>query len=119
MNMRWLLIAVLFVVWIVLQWLIHPARAHDWYPAVCCSQKDCQPIPESRVRVTPEGYQVEGLEGTVPTLQANTSPDGQYHVCHQSFYGGEKVPDTIRAAPSAHELLNRSRWCLWVPEGGV
>lgn len=85
----------------VLSWLflatIAPASAHEapagWkYDNYCCGGNDCQPIPYSAVRITPQGYEV--------TLQPNQhlmakrehkklfrysevrkSPDDQYHAC--------------------------------------
>lgn len=106
-------LAIIFVIlWLASLALIQPARAHSWYPATCCSIADCSPIPESDVEVTPEGYRVRGLGGTVPADAANSSPDGQYHVCHK---GGTD----IRQAAMSDALLNHSRWCLWIPEGGT
>ncbi len=33
-----------------------PARAHSWFDPWCCNDKDCQPIPDEAVKVTPQGY---------------------------------------------------------------
>lgn len=57
------------------------AVAHDWYPAWCCSDTDCAPIHESRVKALPTGgYLVDG-RFTVPQAEVKYSPDGQYHAC--------------------------------------
>ena len=73
------------------------ARAHEapsgWsYPAVCCSQRDCNMIPASRVSEGPEGYRVVLLPGDhemvkagasflIPYSVAKQSPDGEFHIC--------------------------------------
>ena len=32
------------------------SRAHSWFDPWCCNDRDCQPIPDSAVRITPQGY---------------------------------------------------------------
>lgn len=92
---------------------IAPAQAHDFYSAYCCrGEFDCEPIPETAVKVTARGYLVT-LRPTehrmlvnepsprtylVPFSEAKPSPDGRYHTC---IYPG---PDTLR--------------CLYAPPPG-
>lgn len=59
---------------------VRASKAHEWYPWECCSGIDCSEISESRVRVSPGGYMVDG-EFLVPYAQAKSSPDGNYHAC--------------------------------------
>lgn len=76
---------------------VNAARAHEapsgWsYPAGCCSNRDCNRIPASRVSEGPEGYRVElfpgdhdmvptGASYLIPYSLAKQSPDGEYHLC--------------------------------------
>ncbi len=80
-----------------------PVAAHDWYTGLknelgysCCGGQDCGPLPDSAVRETPAGYQVD-YEGALPLgtdrmvklhqlvsrVRARPSPmdDGHYHAC--------------------------------------
>jgi hypothetical protein len=59
------------------------ALAHDFYPQECCSGKDCSPIKAERVRVTGNGYLVDGFH-LVPFARARWSPDEHYHACWPS-----------------------------------
>lgn len=59
------------------------AAAHDWYPAACCSQRDCRHLEEAKgetVLETPKGWQL--WDGRiVPRGTAKLSPDGEFHLC--------------------------------------
>lgn len=68
------------------------ARAHDWYPYDCCSDKDCAPIAESAVQFTPAGWLVRRTGETIPFDAVRTSPDGQFHLCSR---GGKPDGKTI------------------------
>jgi hypothetical protein len=65
-----------------------PARAHDWYPRECCSNKDCAPV-ENVTWSVPVGRGMRQLvvtskhgTATVPAdLQVRESKDGRMHVC--------------------------------------
>lgn len=67
-----------------------PALAHDWYDAMCCSSRDCAPIPDPEW--TPDGWRVrlmpgqhpmvtEQLDAIVPFDAVRPSQDGGYHAC--------------------------------------
>ena len=73
-----------------------PVWAHDWYPASCCSDRDCAPIKPSSVKEASGGYIVTiapgshpmwGFENSAPLTvtfayrDAKPSPDGQWHLC--------------------------------------
>lgn len=71
------------------------AWAHDFYTGKvnaegqgCCGTKDCQPIPNSDIRVTRNGYEVRFLGDFFPVPQSRIlhSPDGRFHAC---VWGGE------------------------------
>lgn len=75
--------------------------AHDWYPSRCCWSPqnapagrlgDCDQIPDSAVKVGPDGYVVtlepgehpmvkERMTFMVPYAEAEKSPDGRAHIC--------------------------------------
>ena len=58
------------------------AHAHSWYPAECCSERDCAPLPENQ---TPKpldgGAWLLSTGEIVPREKARWSPDGLYHLC--------------------------------------
>lgn len=60
------------------------ARGHDWYPAACCSDRDCAPISAERVRaVMIGGYLIDGSI-YVGSAEVQPSPDGLIHACFSS-----------------------------------
>ena len=75
---RWLLLLLLLfwgVVWAGL------ARAHEWYPRECCSDKDCKAMPLDQ---TPTATQSGWLlyDGKIwPYTSTRTAPDGKFHEC--------------------------------------
>ncbi|WP_342361429.1 hypothetical protein [Terrarubrum flagellatum] len=72
------------------------SRAHEWYPAECCSGNDCAPISAQAVSETPDGYVVTIEPGSHPMWPqdgraalvhviaykaARRSQDGRFHIC--------------------------------------
>lgn len=69
------------------------AGAHDWYPSICCSGKDCAPIDEKFITEKVDGYHVNLPAGSHPMLKkqsysavipyssAKDSQDGMAHIC--------------------------------------
>lgn len=70
------------------------AFAHSWYDATCCSDRDCAPIPDHAVKVTPQGYEVTLMPGEHPLVKQRLfqiipfgsedvlpSQDLHYHAC--------------------------------------
>jgi hypothetical protein len=58
------------------------ARAHDWYPAECCSQRDCFKINYDELVETNNGdwlYLPRNL--TFPKAKVRPSQDRNFHVC--------------------------------------
>ena len=59
------------------------AQAHDWYPAACCSGRDCRPLTEAKgesVLELAKGWELwDGR--TIPRSNAKVSPDGKFHLC--------------------------------------
>ena len=74
------------------------AKAHDWYPLSCCSEKDCRALVEANgetVSETAEGWHL--WDGRwVKRGKARLSPDGKFHLC---------------------ETRSRSILCFFVPPG--
>jgi hypothetical protein len=77
----------LFVMIIAIAMSWPSAWAHDWYPKHCCSGRDCAPLAFERVKVTPEGYVIDGVF-FVAHSKALWSPDEWFHGC---FPGNKKV----------------------------
>lgn len=68
----------------------HPKSfpAPHWYDANCCSQRDCEPLPFSAVKIVEEGYRVRYrgslgflVDVLVPWDKAKPSKDSQHHGC--------------------------------------
>lgn len=65
------------------------ARAHDWYPALCCSGKDCHPTGaaegarEPAAQWTAEGWRLHDGK-TFKHKDVQQSPDGLFHVCRRN-----------------------------------
>lgn len=77
-----------------------PAGAHSWYPAWCCSERDCRELVEAKgetVLETPAGWQL--WDGRiVHRKEAKPSPDNHFHLCE--------------------EQMTRAIICFFVPPGG-
>lgn len=62
------------------------AAAHDWYPAWCCSDKDCRALSEDKgetIVETPDGWEL--WDGRiVPRGNAKPSPDRSFHLCEEA-----------------------------------
>ena len=73
------------IIAVMMEW--SSAWAHDWYPGNCCSGRDCGPLKAERVKVTPEGYLIDGIHFKAhgKTLW---SPDENFHGC---FPGQNKL----------------------------
>ena len=56
------------------------AFAHDDYPADCCGDHDCHPVPCDEITVRSDGYFWKGL--IFLWSSQRTWPDGRCHVCH-------------------------------------
>ncbi|SCZ14566.1 hypothetical protein SAMN02927923_04563 [Microvirga guangxiensis] len=59
------------------------ALAHDWYPASCCSDKDCRALAEESgetVAETRDGWQLWDGRGIARGI-ARLSPDQHFHLC--------------------------------------
>lgn len=70
-----------------LAWCV-PARAHSFYSALCCSDRDCHPVADTDVEATAGGWFVKPTGETIPYSdpKVKPSPDGRFHLC---------VPETL------------------------
>jgi hypothetical protein len=61
------------------------AAAHSWYPAWCCSDKDCRPLVEEKGETVLEEQDGWHLwDGRLISRgSAKTSPDRQFHLCEE------------------------------------
>ena len=81
------------------------ARAHDWFPADCCSGFDCKVIPQSQVQASKGGFVIPGNPEVVPYSSPKirqTPPEGanNFAVC------------TTGGAPDGAVI------CLYIPTWG-
>lgn len=65
--------------------------AHEWYSPTCCSDKDCEPIPDTAVSIQADGYHVKYVGSLgfhvnviVPFNKAHPSQDEHFHGCSSS-----------------------------------
>jgi hypothetical protein len=65
------------------------ALAHSWYPASCCSDKDCHPLVEERGETVTESAKGWKLwDGRIVARGlAKPSPDRQFHLCETPAKG--------------------------------
>lgn len=96
-----LLAALAFVLFVV----CGGARAHDWFPANCCSGHGCRVIAADQVQTTRQGFAIPGNPEVVPysspkIRQTPPEGDGRYAVCTK---GGEAAGAVI---------------CLYIPTWG-
>lgn len=78
-TLRWLWVAMLAIAV-----LIHActyARAHSWYPAECCSDRDCYPLPDGSVKKVPGGYQLIENGEFIAEKDTREGRDDQFHIC--------------------------------------
>lgn len=94
-------------------------RAHEWYPVPCCNDKDCYVLPIEGVQVTQQGYYIIHIRKLVEFERANSSPDGQYHICGYDAYTNGVPEPRIRNNYTPNEHMNRSTVCFWAPDGGA
>lgn len=81
---------VIFIVWLA---MIAFANAHGEYAWImqrfnsngepCCGPTDCTWIPETDVRLVPDGYLLPSGE-IVPFKETQVSEDGKYWRCHRT-----------------------------------
>lgn len=84
-----------FLLAILAALLADAARAHEWYPPECCSDRDCAPVAAADVVESPGGWTFTVRAGTHPQLpkggasraffvryrDAKPSPDNRPHIC--------------------------------------
>jgi hypothetical protein len=85
------------------------ALAHSWYDPVCCSGRDCAPVPFDSVEVTVDGYRV--------TLHPGDHLMVRSSVVHLVAYGDvlESQDDSFHAClfPDQHVMR-----CFYAPPFG-
>ena len=77
----------------------HDAMSHDFYTLECCNDRDCSPLPDGAVQITPDGYVWKGEIFPYGDRRIKYSPDGKYHGC--------EMPNT------------KVKLCLYVPPQGA
>ena len=94
------------------------ANAHDWYedkfdPLTkfrCCGGYDCRAIPQSSVRPRADGgYTYLPHNFTIPPDRVQESPDGQYHICENTYVVTNQLYWRCFFAPHAKVSLLTSR----------
>ena len=68
------------------------SRAHEWYPAYCCSGQDCYEITSDDVEFAFNGYFIKATGEFFPRTAVPDSPDGKFHRCS---IGGKREGRTL------------------------
>lgn len=67
-----------FLAWLSLTLLLaagaKPVFAHEWFDPWCCNGRDCQPIPDAAVQITPKGYVITLHPQDHPALKGEKAP---------------------------------------------
>lgn len=56
------------------------AKAHDWFPAECCSNQDCFPVKDTDLQLQPDGSYIVVHSGK-RAVDVRESLDGRYYLC--------------------------------------
>lgn len=86
--------------------LLNPyAHAHEWYPAICCSERDCMPINPADLVATPDGWKVM-TNGEIIPYDSNkikrrplNAPPEAYTSPHVCFKNGDIKAEVICVYP--------------------
>lgn len=65
----------------VIAFTVYVAVAHSWYPPVCCSDRDCYPLPNGYVAEQPGGYLLKATGEFIPASEAANGRDEDFHIC--------------------------------------
>lgn len=83
--LRWLWLAVIAVA--MLLFAYSAARAHSWYPIECCSDRDCEPLPDDAVAIVAGGYLIKATGELIAEQEARQGKDEVFHVCRSPVTG--------------------------------
>ena len=64
--------------------LLSNVRAHSWYDAICCSDRDCYPLPDNAVRETVGGYSLPETGEMIPHSETRNGRDERFHICRHA-----------------------------------
>jgi len=94
----WLAIFVVLILFAAM-----PGRAHSWYDATCCSERDCRPMASDEFAIV-DGRVVYLATGQSWALNdVRESQDAQWHVCIH-LEGNE-----------AGRVIERTPACVYMP----
>jgi hypothetical protein len=96
--------AVSIAVWAGMLSFAAEARAHQWYPRECCSERDCAPA-DTVVR-RPDGSYLVTSRGMTVVIPADydrwrPSPDARIHVCIRRLRSGSEYLVCAFRAPGS------------------
>jgi hypothetical protein len=83
-GLAWIVVVAGILVLAFVAWTT-PLRAHSWYEAACCSQRDCAPVEDGVVAEKSDGVHVQGhgiLSRTDSRLRM--SRDDRDHICQET-----------------------------------
>jgi hypothetical protein len=73
-------------------WINRERRVDPVSKEWCCNDKDCQPVPVSKIREVKGGYVYIPTQEFIPNSRVQDSPDGEFWRCEYSF--GQKYGQT-------------------------
>lgn len=57
------------------------AHGHGWYGWECCSNEDCQELPDGSIEERSDGYLLKSTGELIPLDKAKQGQDEHYHLC--------------------------------------
>lgn len=106
MNRFFMAMMLAWALFVGLIYAISPARSHEFYDPICCSDKDCGPVKATDFRPVPGGWMWVPTGEIIPynDSRVRESPDGQFHRC---AHKGPNDNDT------------KYSYCIYIPPMGT
>ncbi|MGD1037381.1 MAG: hypothetical protein ABR878_09320 [Roseiarcus sp.] len=63
----------------------------EWVKRMCCGSIEAHNLRDSEVKVTPDGYLINGWPDVIPYAKALPSPDGTYWAFYEDVDDGDSM----------------------------
>lgn len=74
----------------------------EWVRNACCGPSDIHHLSPDQVRLTSEGYRVQGIQTLVPFAKTLPSEDGEYWIFYRDFPDGTQFVFCFFAPPNGY-----------------
>lgn len=65
--------------------------APEWVKRMCCGSAEAHSLRDSEVRLTPDGYLINGRPDVIPYARAPPSPDGTFWAFYEDVDDGDSM----------------------------